>query len=69
MNRINKLNLSKTAESIFIKTILSYSHSPNNLNNEDFTDIAKLSNYLLLHSLGEDVIFYFFILNNKLHYI
>ena len=36
MNRINKLNLSKTAESIFIKTILSYSHSPNNLNNEDF---------------------------------
>ncbi len=37
--RINKLNLSETAENIFLNTIFSYAYAPKNISDKDFLDI------------------------------
>ena len=37
--RINKINLSKSAEELFINTILTYSYLPAGLNNDEFLDL------------------------------
>ena len=37
--RLNKLNLSETAESILLNTLFSYSYAPENLSERDFLDI------------------------------
>ena len=37
--RLNKLNLSETAESILLNTLFSYSYAPENLSEKDFLDI------------------------------
>ena len=39
ISRINKLNLSETAENILLNTLFSYSYAPENLSEEDFLDI------------------------------
>ena len=39
IKRINKLKLSKTAENIFLNTILSYSYPPGNISEKDFLDL------------------------------
>ena len=39
ISRINKLNLSETAENIFLNTIFSYSYSPANISDESFLNI------------------------------
>ena len=39
ISRINKLELSETAENILLNTLFSYSYAPNNLSEKDFLDI------------------------------
>ena len=39
VKRINKLNLSKTAENIFIKTILTQSYYPKNMSEKEFSNL------------------------------
>ena len=39
ISRINKLELSDTAENIFLNTLFSYSHPPENISEKDFLDI------------------------------
>ena len=39
ISRLNKLNLSETAENILLNTLFSYSYAPENLNEKDFLDI------------------------------
>ena len=39
VNRINKLNLSETAEIIFQNTMFSFSYAPENLLEKDFLDL------------------------------
>jgi len=39
ISRINKLDLSETAENILLNTLFSYSYSPENLSEKDFLDI------------------------------
>ncbi len=39
ISRINKLNLSNTAENIFLNTLFSYSYPPQNLSDKDFLNI------------------------------
>ena len=39
ISRINKLNLSETAENILLNTLFSYSYAPENLSEKDFLDI------------------------------
>ena len=39
MSRISKLNLSETAESIFLNTIFSYSYAPENISEKEFLDL------------------------------
>ena len=38
-NRINKIKLSKSAEDIFINTIMTYSYLPQNISDEDFLNL------------------------------
>ena len=39
ISRISKLNLSETAESIFLNTIFSYSYAPENISEKEFLDL------------------------------
>ena len=39
ISRINKLQLSPTAENIFLNTLFTYSHPPEDLNEEEFLKI------------------------------
>ncbi len=39
ISRIDKLNLSETAENIFLNTIFSYSYPPENISDKDFLDL------------------------------
>ena len=39
ISRLNKLNLSETAENILLNTLFSYSYAPENLSEKDFLDI------------------------------
>ena len=39
ISRISKLNLSETAETIFLNTIFSYSYTPTNISDESFLDM------------------------------
>ena len=39
ISRINKLDLSETAENILLNTLFSYAYAPENLNEKDFLDI------------------------------
>ena len=38
-NRVNKIKLSKSAEDIFINTIMTYSYLPENMSDEDFLNL------------------------------
>ena len=44
IERLNKLNLSETAENILLNTLFSYSYAPENLSEKDFLDI-KINTY------------------------
>ena len=62
IKRINKLNLSETAENIFLNTILSYSYSPSNLSETEFLDI-KIN--WLIKNKKDELIEQFLIKNNE----
>ena len=61
ISRINKLELSETAENILLNTLFSYSHAPANLSEEDFLDI-KIN--WLIKNKKDDLIEQFLTKNN-----
>ncbi len=62
IQRINKLNLSETAENIFLNTIFSYSYSPENLSETEFLDM-KIN--WLIKNKKDDLIEQFLVKNNE----
>ena len=61
ISRIDKLELSETAESIFLNTLFSYSYPPENLSEKDFLDI-KIN--WLIKNKRDDLIEQFLTKNN-----
>ncbi len=61
ISRIDKLELSETAESIFLNTLFSYSYPPKNLSEKDFLDI-KIN--WLIKNKKDDLIEQFLTKNN-----
>ena len=64
LKRINKLNLSKTAEEVFIKTFYSYSYLPKNMNEEKLLDL-KIN--WMIKNKKSDLIEKFLESNNEFH--
>ena len=62
IKRINKLELSDTAENIFLSTLFSYSYSPENLSEKDFLDL-KIN--WLIKNKKDDLIEEFLKKNNE----
>ena len=61
ISRINKLDLSETAENILLNTLFSYSYAPENLSEKDFLDI-KIN--WLIKNKKDDLIEQFLTKNN-----
>ena len=61
IERLNKLNLSETAENILLNTLFSYSYAPENLSEKDFLDI-KIN--WLIKNKKDDLIEQFLTKNN-----
>ncbi len=61
ISRINKLELSETAENILLNTLFSYSYAPENLSEEDFLDI-KIN--WLIKNRKDDLVEQFLTKNN-----
>ena len=62
IERLNKLNLSETAENILLNTLFSYSYAPENLSEKDFLDI-KIN--WLIKNKKDDLIEQFLKKNNN----